>query len=271
MFEWRFFLLPQLSYSSNSVQTPTLVGLQDMRLGWHPLCGTHCAEMSWDSQLLAHMAEASLHRHESRLGVRCDEQAFCIFLSVRLSRGFELVPYQKWNELWPTHFPCRHMYVCAFFCLELVLWRIPPREKSYSVLCQWTKQPQTMLGSLHVWCDSLSISTLSTYWWFLCVVKLLSGRLPCTALEMATFFSTLHTYLSDFLCRPIKNWNVLKHERKFYSTVLKTVPASFVLDKQEDIFWKTVMDALYAVYIYQRTTFFIQYEIFSSWQARTHS
>lgn len=206
MFEWRFILLPQLSHSgARQLKLQTSVGLQDTRLGWHPLC----APLGQDElRLSAPCTHGRGQLAQPRAWARGGMwwmSSFCIFLPVRLNRAFELFPYQKWDEmLWPAHFSCRHMYVSAFFCPELVLWHIPQGEKSYSMLCPWAQQPQAVLGSLHAWCDSLNISTLSSYQWFLCVLKLLSGRWPCTALGMATFFSILHTYLSDSSYRPIK-------------------------------------------------------------------
>lgn len=219
-FEQRFILLPWLSCSrARQLKPQTPVGLQDMRLGWHHLCAPLCRDELRLSAPCTYGRGQLTQAWVWAGGEMWWMGSFYIFLSVRLSRGFELFPYQKWDELlWTAHFSCRHMYVPPFFCLELILWHIPTREKSHSMLCQWAQQPQAMLGSLHIQSDSLSISTLSIYQWFLCVLKLLSGKLPCTALEIATFFSPL-----SLLCTLIfqishahllKNWSVLSMRKK---------------------------------------------------------
>lgn len=67
------------------------------RWGWGGTSCVHpCAEMSWDNEL-PHVAEATLLRHESGLGARCDEWAssLYLFLSPRPSRGFKLFPYRS--------------------------------------------------------------------------------------------------------------------------------------------------------------------------------
>lgn len=94
---------------------------------------------------------SACHRHEPGPGVRCDEWALFIF------------PCQWDLEGVLNYSPTRSGMNCSdqptfsigtcmclhFFFLELVLWHIPQREKSYSMLCQWAQQPQAMLGSLH--------------------------------------------------------------------------------------------------------------------------
>lgn len=117
MFEWRFILLPQLSHSgARQLKLQTSVGLQDTRLGWHPLC----APLGQDGlRLSAPCTHGRGQLAQPRAwagGGMWWMSSFCIFLPVRLNRAFELFPYQKWDEmLWPAHFSCRHMYVSAFF------------------------------------------------------------------------------------------------------------------------------------------------------------
>lgn len=185
--------------------------------------------MSWDSHapmLLAHMAEASLHRHQSGLGVRCDDWALFVF-----SCTWDLAGVLSYS-------PTRSGMSCSdqpifpvgtYMCLHFL-----PRAGSVThcsegeELLSAVSVSSTASGDLGftactMWL--LSIPRLSTSQWFLCVWKLLGGRLPCTSLEMATFFSTLLCTLifQIFHVDLLKKWRVLKHERTFYFTALKIV------------------------------------------------
>lgn len=162
--------------------------------------------MSWDNQLLLHVAAASLLRHESGLGARYDESSICIFscqwdLSVILNYSPTRSGMNCTGQ--PT-FPvgtCRCLH-----CLPRG-WCVTHSSREEQLFCavsskasgnvRFTAHTMCLLGHIRTLLLSVISMHLKATEWQVTMYSTRNGHI------FHPFISALCSYLSDFFCRPM--------------------------------------------------------------------